>query len=58
MIERIDDPDLPATAESVFVLQNTGPIGAPGFPEAGSLPLPKKLLEAACATWCASRTRA
>ena len=46
MIERIDDPDLPATAESVFVLQNTGPIGAPGFPEAGSLPLPKKLLEA------------
>ena len=46
MIERIDDPDLPATADSVFVLQNTGPIGAPGFPEAGSLPLPKKLLEA------------
>ncbi len=46
MIDRIDDPDLPATAESVFVLQNAGPIGAPGFPEAGSLPIPKKLLEA------------
>lgn len=46
LIERIDDPDLPATADSVFVLQNTGPIGAPGFPEAGSLPIPKKLLEA------------
>ncbi|MDA0999145.1 MAG: dihydroxy-acid dehydratase [bacterium] len=46
MIRRIDDPDLPATAESVFVLQNTGPVGAPGFPEAGFLPIPKKLLEA------------
>ena len=46
LIERIDDPDLPATAESVFVLRNAGPIGAPGFPEAGSLPIPKKLLEA------------
>ncbi len=46
LIERIDDPALPATAESVFVLQNAGPIGAPGFPEAGSLPIPKKLLEA------------
>ncbi len=46
MINRIDDPDLGATAESVFVLQNTGPVGGPGFPEAGFLPIPKKLLEA------------
>ncbi|MFP6890353.1 MAG: IlvD/Edd family dehydratase [Nitrospinota bacterium] len=46
MIRRIDDPDLGAAADSVFVLQNAGPIGGPGFPEAGFLPIPKKLLEA------------
>ncbi|MFL2931335.1 MAG: IlvD/Edd family dehydratase [bacterium] len=46
MDKRIDDPDLPATADSIFVLQNSGPIGAPGFPESGFLPIPKKLLEA------------
>jgi len=44
MVKRIDDPDLPATAESVFVLQNAGPVGGPGFPEAGFIPVPKKLL--------------
>ena len=42
---RIDDPDLPVTPGSVLVLQNCGPIGAPGMPEWGMLPLPKKLLE-------------
>jgi len=41
---RIDDPDLNVTADSVLVLQNTGPKGAPGMPEAGGLPIPKKLL--------------
>jgi dihydroxy-acid dehydratase len=41
--KRIDDPDLPVTPESVLVLQNAGPIGAPGMPEAGALPIPKKL---------------
>ncbi len=46
MVRRIDDPDLPATPESVFVLQNAGPVGGPGFPEAGFLPIPKKLLQA------------
>jgi len=40
---RIDDPDLPVTADSVLVLRNAGPIGAPGMPEAGALPIPKKL---------------
>lgn len=43
---RLDDPDLPATADSVMVLQNAGPVGAPGMPEWGMLPLPKKLLQA------------
>jgi dihydroxy-acid dehydratase len=41
---RIDDPDLDVTPDSVLVLQNAGPKGAPGMPEAGGLPIPKKLL--------------
>ena len=43
--DRIDDPDLDVTAESVLVLQNAGPVGAPGMPEVGFMPIPKKLLE-------------
>jgi dihydroxy-acid dehydratase len=46
MAARIDDPALPATAESVLVLKNAGPLGAPGMPEWGQLPIPKKLLAA------------
>jgi dihydroxy-acid dehydratase len=41
---RIDDPALPVTADSVLVLQDAGPLGAPGMPEWGMLPIPKKLL--------------
>jgi dihydroxy-acid dehydratase len=40
---RIDDPELPVTPETVLVLRNAGPVGAPGMPEAGALPIPKKL---------------
>ncbi len=43
---RLDDPALDITADSIMVLQSAGPIGAPGMPEWGMLPLPKKLLEA------------
>jgi dihydroxy-acid dehydratase len=43
MAERIDSPDLDVTADDVLVLQNAGPKGAPGMPEAGYLPIPKKL---------------
>ena len=46
MASRIDDPELPVTADSVIVLQNAGPIGAPGMPEWGQLPIPEKLLKA------------
>jgi dihydroxy-acid dehydratase len=46
MAARIDDLDLPVTADSVIVLQNAGPIGAPGMPEWGQLPIPEKLLKA------------
>jgi len=41
---RIDDPALPVTPDSVIVLQDAGPLGAPGMPEWGMLPIPKKLL--------------
>ena len=44
MAARIDDPALAVTADSVLVLQNAGPLGAPGMPEWGQLPIPKKLL--------------
>jgi dihydroxy-acid dehydratase len=43
---RVDDPALAVTPDSVLVLQNAGPVGGPGMPEAGSLPIPKKLLTA------------
>jgi dihydroxy-acid dehydratase len=45
MAARIDDPTLPVTAASVIVLKHAGPQGAPGMPEWGQLPIPKKLLE-------------
>ncbi len=44
MARRIDDPALDVSADSVLVLQSAGPIGGPGMPEWGMLPLPKKLL--------------
>ena len=44
MSARIDDPALPVDADSVLVLQDAGPVGGPGMPEWGALPIPKKLL--------------
>ncbi len=41
---RIDDPDLDVTADDFLVLQNAGPKSAAAMPEAGFLPIPKKLL--------------
>jgi dihydroxy-acid dehydratase len=43
MTLRVDDPDLDVAADDVLVLRNAGPKGAPGMPEAGYLPIPKKL---------------
>ncbi|EJD07087.1 dihydroxy-acid and 6-phosphogluconate dehydratase [Fomitiporia mediterranea MF3/22] len=40
---RIDSPDLPVTPETLLVMQGTGPVGHPGMPEAGLIPIPKKL---------------
>jgi dihydroxy-acid dehydratase len=46
MAARIDDPDLDVDADSVLILRNAGPLGGPGMPEWGMLPIPKKLLKA------------
>ena len=44
MIAEIDREDLDVTPDHVIVLKNAGPIGAPGMPEWGMLPIPTKLL--------------
>src|SRR5207244_4645443 len=43
--ERVDAPALEIEAGDVMVLKGCGPIGAPGMPERGNLPIPKKLLQ-------------
>jgi len=43
LANRIDDPDLEVTKDDVLVLRNAGPKGAPGMPEAGYIPIPKKI---------------
>ncbi|WP_233889850.1 IlvD/Edd family dehydratase [Paraburkholderia flagellata] len=43
LARRIDDPELDVEADDVLVLKGIGPIGAPGMPEAGYIPIPKKL---------------
>jgi dihydroxy-acid dehydratase len=45
MAARIDSPDLDVDEKSVIVLRSAGPQGAPGMPEWGQLPIPKKLLQ-------------
>lgn len=45
MAARIDSDDLEVTPDHVIVLQNAGPVGGPGMPEWGMLPIPKKLLK-------------
>lgn len=44
MRARIDDPNLEVDASSILVLQGCGPIGYPGMPEVGNMPLPAKML--------------
>jgi dihydroxy-acid dehydratase len=46
MLKGIDDPDLDVDENSVLVMKGAGPLGGPGFPEWGHLPIPKKLLRA------------
>lgn len=44
--EEIDSDDLDVTEDSVLVLRNAGPVGGPGMPEWGMLPIPGKLVKA------------
>jgi dihydroxy-acid dehydratase len=46
MHARIHSPELPVTEDSVLILRNAGPVGGPGMPEAGALPIPNKLYQA------------
>ena len=45
MLARIDDPDLEVSAESILVLAGCGPVGTPGMPEWGMIPIPTKLVK-------------
>ena len=45
LARRLDDPDLDVVADDILVLQNAGPVAA-GMPEAGYLPIPRKLAQA------------
>jgi len=45
LLERVDDENLDVTPDSVLVMKNSGPVGGPGMPEWGMLPIPKKLLQ-------------
>ncbi|MBQ2261790.1 MAG: dihydroxy-acid dehydratase [Loktanella sp.] len=45
MKKAIDDDDLDVTPDHVLVLRNAGPLGGPGFPEWGMLPIPKALIK-------------
>ena len=42
--KRIDAPDLEVSPQDILVMKNSGPIGGPGMPEWGFLPIPKKIL--------------
>jgi dihydroxy-acid dehydratase len=46
LARRIDSDDLDVTREDILVLKNIGPKGAPGMPEAGYIPIPRKLARA------------
>jgi dihydroxy-acid dehydratase len=43
LANRIDSPRLNVSPQDILVLKNAGPKGAPGMPEAGYIPIPKKL---------------
>lgn len=43
LAKKIDDPDLPVSRDSILVLKGIGPVGNPGMPEGGLIPIPRKL---------------
>ncbi len=46
LVQRIDSDELDVTADDILVLKSIGPKGAPGMPEAGYIPIPRKLARA------------
>lgn len=46
LAQRVDSDDLDVEADDILVLKHIGPLGAPGMPEAGYLPIPRKLARA------------
>lgn len=46
MKAEIDDPDLEVNENTVLIMRGAGPVGGPGMPEWGMLPIPQKLLKA------------
>ena len=57
LARRIDDPELDVTADSVLVLRNAGPHGAPGMPEWVTCRSRGNCCKRACPIWCACPTR-
>jgi L-arabonate dehydrase len=45
LLRRIDDPQLDIDPDDILVMRGAGPLGGPGMPEWGLLPLPKKLIQ-------------
>lgn len=45
VLQRIDDPNLEVRPDNILVMRNGGPIGGPGMPEWGLIPIPKKMLD-------------
>ena len=43
MREKLEDPNLPVTKDSVLILRGCGAVGVPGMPEWGMIPIPRKL---------------
>jgi dihydroxy-acid dehydratase len=46
LVRRVDDPGLDVRPDDILVLRGAGPVGGPGMPEWGFLPIPRKLLAA------------
>ncbi|MBS1881394.1 MAG: dihydroxy-acid dehydratase [Actinobacteria bacterium] len=44
ILEATEDPDLDVTPDTVLIMRGAGPIGGPGMPESGHLPVPQRLL--------------
>jgi dihydroxy-acid dehydratase len=42
---RMDDPNLDVEPDDILLLRNAGPVGYPGFPEVGNMPIPRRVLD-------------